>query len=196
MPLTRANVTDLPSLMMQVRELSMFDFGARFSAATAPTIRGVNSTSEPRGFRTFEQDPVGTYIGNSPVNGGYHQLDDVQRVEILRGPQGTFYGAGALGGAIQNDRRPLVAGGARVTARMRCAWARRTSKPRRRMAGSPLSSRTEAKCPGALRSADRHHPTLTGGWPESRTRFERPCRDAVAGVIGYRVWRDAASRFC
>jgi outer membrane receptor protein involved in Fe transport len=99
--LTRANVTDLPSLMMQVPGLSMYNFGARFAAATAPIIRGLNATSEPRGFRTFEQDPVGTYIGNSPVNGGYYQLDDLERVEILRGPQGTLYGAGALGGAIR-----------------------------------------------------------------------------------------------
>jgi iron complex outermembrane recepter protein len=98
--LTRANVTDLASLATQVPGLSIYDFGARFSAATAPIIRGLNATSEPRGFRTFEQDPVGTYIGNSPISGYFH-LDDLARVEILRGPQGTLYGAGALGGAIR-----------------------------------------------------------------------------------------------
>ena len=43
---------------------------------------------------------MGTYIGNSPID-GYFQLDDLKQVEVLRGPQGTLYGAGALGGALR-----------------------------------------------------------------------------------------------
>ena len=71
------------------------------AGAVAPIIRGINATAEPtRGFRTFEQAPVGTYIGNSPID-GYFQLDDLKQVEVLRGPQGTLYGAGALGGALR-----------------------------------------------------------------------------------------------
>src|SRR5258708_4165846 len=69
--------------------------------ATTPIIRGINATGQPtRAFLTFEQDPVGTYIGNSPID-GYFQLDDLKQVEVLRGPQGTLYGAGALGGALR-----------------------------------------------------------------------------------------------
>jgi iron complex outermembrane receptor protein len=93
--------TDIASLSTTVPGLSMYDYGARFAGATAPIIRGINATGSPaRGFRTFEQDPVGTYVGNSPID-GYFQLDDLQRVEVLRGPQGTLYGAGALGGALR-----------------------------------------------------------------------------------------------
>lgn len=98
--LAQTGVTDIASLTNQVPGLSMYDFGARLSGATAPIIRGINATGQPRGFRTFEQDPVGTYIGNSPVD-GYFQLDDLKQVEVLRGPQGTLYGAGALGGALR-----------------------------------------------------------------------------------------------
>jgi len=98
--LTRTGVTDLASLTAQVPGLSMYDVGARYSGSLFPVIRGINATAVSIGFHTLEQAPVGTYIDNSPID-GYLQLDDVQRVEVLRGPQGTLYGAGALGGALR-----------------------------------------------------------------------------------------------
>jgi outer membrane receptor protein involved in Fe transport len=99
--LTESGVTDLASLATEVPGLSMYEYGARLAGATVPIIRGINATGEPtRGFRTFEQAPVGTYIGNSPID-GYFQLDDLKQVEVLRGPQGTLYGAGTLAGALR-----------------------------------------------------------------------------------------------
>ena len=99
--ITASGATDIMSLATQVPGLAMYDYGARFAGAVAPIIRGINATGSPaRGFRTFEQDPVGTYVGNSPIQ-GYFQLDDLNRVEVLRGPQGTLYGAGSLGGALR-----------------------------------------------------------------------------------------------
>ena len=99
--LAATGVTDLASLATEVPGVSMYQYGGRDAEATVPIIRGINATGEPtRGFRTFEQSPVGTYIGNSPID-GYYQLDDLKQVEILRGPQGTLYGAGTLAGAIR-----------------------------------------------------------------------------------------------
>ncbi len=99
--LLASGVTDLASLATAVPGVSMYEYGARLAGAEVPIIRGVNATGEPtRGFRTFEQAPVGTYIGNSPID-GYFQLDDLKQVEVLRGPQGTLYGAGTLAGALR-----------------------------------------------------------------------------------------------
>ena len=99
--LAAAGVTDLVSLTQATPGLAMYDVGTRSSAATVPIIRGINATAEPaRNFRSFEQSPVGVYIGNTPIQ-GYIQLDDIKQVEVLRGPQGTLYGAGSLGGAIR-----------------------------------------------------------------------------------------------
>ncbi len=69
-------------------------------------IRGVNSsttivnTDEPEA-----QAAVGVYIDETPVSlAGYNpdlKLFDVNRIEVLRGPQGTLYGAGSLSGTIR-----------------------------------------------------------------------------------------------
>lgn len=98
--LANSGATDLAALARQVPGVSMTDSGARNSATTFPIIRGLNASPGAGSFRTFEQAPVGTYIGNSPID-GYFQFNDIERVEVLRGPQGTLYGAGALGGALR-----------------------------------------------------------------------------------------------
>lgn len=92
------SVTDLPTLTRQIGVAG--GGGARDSSVSFPIIRGLNASPAAASFRTFEQHPVGIYLDNSPVE-GYFQLQDIQRIEVLRGPQGTLYGAGALGGAIR-----------------------------------------------------------------------------------------------
>ena len=98
--LTRTGTTDLRQLATEVPGFDMLDRGGQFEGSTVPIIRGLNASSTVRPGLMFEQSPVATYIGNSPVE-GFFPIDDLQRVEILRGPQGTLYGAGALGGAIR-----------------------------------------------------------------------------------------------
>ncbi len=58
-----------------------------------------------RGIFTIDESPiVGIYIDDVPQFFTYSfpaLLDDVERIEVLRGPQGTLYGRNTLGGAIK-----------------------------------------------------------------------------------------------
>ncbi len=62
-------------------------------------IRGIG---QPDALQTF--DPaVGVYVDGvylSRIQGALLNLFDVQRVEVLRGPQGTLYGKNTIGGAV------------------------------------------------------------------------------------------------
>ena len=69
------------------------------------SVRGVGRLVFPQDF-AFAPANIGTYLDDVPINviTGV-QLDvrpfDLDRVEVLRGPQGTLFGEGAEGGAIR-----------------------------------------------------------------------------------------------
>jgi iron complex outermembrane receptor protein len=83
-----------------VPSLSFVDNGPAFKTYV---IRGVNATGT--GVAT-----VGQYVDDILITGDLRQPDlrlfDVQRVEVLRGPQGTLYGSGSLSGTIRTIINP------------------------------------------------------------------------------------------
>ena len=103
--LDRLNVSDLSDLDAQVPNLTIY--AARGSNTTLTAfIRGVGQADPLWGV-----DPgVGLYLDDVYIarpQGALLDVFDVQRIEVLRGPQGTLYGKNTVGGAIKYISRDL-----------------------------------------------------------------------------------------
>jgi len=112
-----ASIQDVPLSVMavsgeQLEKLRIDNFqdigtafaGINFNFGDGPTgsfgrrsvgIRGVR----PQAGLTLNS--VGFYIDETPVNIVETRIFDIDRIEVLRGPQGTLYGSGSVGGTIR-----------------------------------------------------------------------------------------------
>lgn len=87
-----------------VRELADFTPGVTINqtgprATGTVVLRGLSAT-ETSDFGSNRDNAVAIYLGEVPLYQDFKLLD-LQRVEVLLGPQGTLYGAGTLAGAIR-----------------------------------------------------------------------------------------------
>ncbi len=88
------HATSLKGLNTLMPNFFMPDYGSRQSSAVY--IRGIGSR--------INSPAVGLYIDDVPVldkSAFDFSLNDIQRVDVLRGPQTTLYGSGTMGGVIR-----------------------------------------------------------------------------------------------
>ncbi len=107
--LEKSGVSDFGNLAQFVPGLTFVDTGPAVMGNNNNFIlRGLNAnqTANGGGNPNAAVAPVSTYLGETPVFFPMH-LSDLDRVEVLRGPQGTLYGSGSLGGTLRFiPRRP------------------------------------------------------------------------------------------
>jgi iron complex outermembrane recepter protein len=102
--LSELHATQLADIGAYIPGLQVDSYGT--PGQTILSIRGISPISA--------NATVGSYIDDTPIGstgfhdrGGSYALDllpyDVRQIEVLSGPQGTLYGANALGGLIKYD---------------------------------------------------------------------------------------------
>lgn len=89
----------IESVANVAQRVPSFYFGSFGAARPQLYIRGIGT----RSFDPGSESSVGVfadevYLGRS--SGSFGQLKDIDRIEVLRGPQGTLYGRNTIGGAI------------------------------------------------------------------------------------------------
>jgi outer membrane receptor protein involved in Fe transport len=89
--LEQMGATDFLDFAVRVPNLGMaYEADGRFDS-NSPSLRGV-----------FGADTTGVYFDDTPVSATIlPRVMDLERIEVLRGPQGTLYGAKSMGGTIR-----------------------------------------------------------------------------------------------
>ncbi len=89
---------EISEVLQFVPGINVIDRGGR--NGNRIIVRGLNADSLGQGSASLSGGTVATYLGEVPIYIDL-KLNDLERVEVLLGPQGTLYGAGTLGGAIR-----------------------------------------------------------------------------------------------
>jgi len=99
--ITLAGITDATELMREMPGVTVADGGARAAETNANVmIRGINIDPNSTDRTYLSAPTVSVYIGDTPMYANFI-LRDLERVEVLRGPQATLYGSGSLGGTVR-----------------------------------------------------------------------------------------------
>ena len=104
--LERRAIGNLTELARWTPGLTVVDQGARGSNVVIARGLNTDSLNGSEFSGNNYNNGVATYLGDIPLAIDL-RLSDIERVEVLLGPQGTLYGAGTLAGAVRYlPRRP------------------------------------------------------------------------------------------
>ncbi|MCY3810719.1 MAG: TonB-dependent receptor plug domain-containing protein [Gammaproteobacteria bacterium] len=97
--LAERGIADLVDVGKFVPNLNVTTFSAGHTSSANPFIRGIGTQDH-----LITTDPgVGVYVDGVYLGrqvGQHWNLTNIERVEVLRGPQGTLYGRNSIGGAV------------------------------------------------------------------------------------------------
>jgi outer membrane receptor protein involved in Fe transport len=99
--LQNSAITGVNDLAKAVPGLVVTDGGA---GQRRITLRGIRSAGESQVGVYYDEAPVSGPPGTTSDAGGNQSdfnLFDIERVEVLRGPQGTLYGSSSMGGTLR-----------------------------------------------------------------------------------------------
>jgi iron complex outermembrane receptor protein len=102
--LDQANVKTVQDLFVRTPGVNFTRQAAFGTGFTSIAIRGIQSrTSQPTTGVYIDDTPLYSFGNNTNLGGSnaYPIIFDLNRVEVLRGPQGTLFGSGSEGGTVR-----------------------------------------------------------------------------------------------
>jgi iron complex outermembrane receptor protein len=183
------NQTNLAQIADTAPNVSLKPQGASFGPSIVASIRGVGQND----FNPAYEPGVGIYIDDvyyPQLTGAVFDLLDLDRVEILRGPQGTLAGRNSEGGAIKlYSKRPTGENGGFAEA----SYGSRNRIGLRAAAEFKLTDHLFARFSGVAKQQEGFVDRLDyGANPGSGAASTRPagdCRISKLGGTGYQAIR-------
>ncbi|CAN7618549.1 TonB-dependent receptor [Phenylobacterium sp. LjRoot225] len=171
--LAQAGITSTVELSQSTPGLVTVNNGFGF----VPVIRGVQSSGTSPG----DESNVALYLDDISIGtpiAGFFDLADIERIEVLKGPQGTLFGRNATGGAIRIvTRRPSFTPQGSVSA----DYGFRYDEVK--LGGyltGPLSDKVAGSLSGVLRKGDGY---IKGIGPNVGKTYAKPDNYVVRGKL-------------
>jgi len=211
--LTRARIQTLADLPRETPGLTIIGAGGLQSRIV---FRGVQSAGESTAGLYLDETPIiGTAGIANDAGASLPDLDlfDVERVEALRGPQGTLYGASAMTGALRVlYNRPASAPVSAMRAELATVDGGQTAYRMQGMINAPLSQTLALRAVGGYRriggyidNLHLHQDDVNGGTVQSGRVLLRytPSDSLTLDVGAHRqdlqgyggLWRREAGRY-